>query len=72
MDSTFDINLKKRMAETMNSELDPELISPVTAGAEELPYYEETFPLSKQFRQSNMGEIPYSRNTNRMGKKPKD
>jgi hypothetical protein len=46
-------NFKRRLAETMESELEPEQITPNTAGAEELPY-DEKFPLVKQFNQTNM------------------
>lgn len=52
--SSFDDNLKKRMAETMGSESDPELVTPMTAGSEELPAYDECIPLVRQFRQTNM------------------
>lgn len=52
--STMDDNLKRRMAETMGSESDPELVTPMTAGSEELSEYNETFPLVRQFRQTNM------------------
>jgi hypothetical protein len=69
MASTFDENLKKRMAECWQSELDPEMVTPNTAGAEEEPYKEEVFTLTRQFRQSNMGSRPQSINTNRGGKK---
>lgn len=69
MASTFDTNLKKRMDECWNSELEPELVSPATAGVEELPYQEDTFPLTRQFRQSNMGSRPQSVNTNRGGRR---
>jgi hypothetical protein len=72
MSSTFDDNLKKRMTECWGSELDPEMVTPNTAGSEEEPYKDEVFPLIKQFRQSNMGDRPYSRNTNRGGKKPQE
>jgi len=47
-------NFERRLRETMDSELEPECYTPHTAGAEELPEYEETFPLTKQFNQSNM------------------
>ena len=70
--STLDDNLKKRMAETWGSELDPEMVTPNTAGSEEEPYKNEVFPLIKQFRQSNMGNTPYSKNTNRKSKKNED
>jgi hypothetical protein len=60
------------MAETWGSELDPEMVTPNTAGLEELPDYLEIFPIEKQFKQTNMGPVPYSRNTNRTNKKAKD
>lgn len=47
-------NFERRLRETMDSELEPEQITPNTAGAEELPEYVETFPLVKQFNQTNM------------------
>ena len=53
-ESTFDRNLKARMNVTMDSELEPELVTPMSAGAEELVEYEEIFPLTKQFGQTNM------------------
>jgi hypothetical protein len=46
-------NFERRLRETMDTESDPEQITPNTAGAEELPY-EENFPLVKQFNQTNM------------------
>jgi hypothetical protein len=44
-------NFEERLAETTQSELEPEFVSPVTAGAEELDY---DFPLIDQFKQTNM------------------
>ena len=52
--STFDTNLAKRMKVTMGSELEPEMITPNTAGQEELSEYDDVFPLTRQFRQTNM------------------
>jgi hypothetical protein len=63
MKSTKDDQFTKRLAETMDSELDPELITPMTAGAEELPQYQKTFPLTCQFKRSS-GTGTYSLNTN--------
>jgi hypothetical protein len=37
----------------MDSELDPEMVTPNTAGSEELDY-DEKFPLVDQFAQTNM------------------
>jgi hypothetical protein len=48
-----DSNFERRLKETMGSELEPEMITPNTAGEEELPY-EENFPLVNQFNQTNM------------------
>lgn len=47
-------NFERRLRQTMNTESDPEQFTPNTAGAEELPEYEENFPLTKQFNQTNM------------------
>ena len=47
-------NFERRLRETADSELEPELVSPQTAGAEELSDYEEIFPLPRQFKQTNM------------------
>jgi hypothetical protein len=44
---------ERRLKQTMDSELEPEQVTPNTAGAEELPY-DENFPLVRQFRQTNM------------------
>jgi hypothetical protein len=53
MKITKDDNFTRRLKETWGSELEPELVSPVTAGAEELPQYEDTFPLTKQFKRTS-------------------
>jgi hypothetical protein len=47
-------NFERRLKETMGSELEPEMVTPNTAGAEELPDYVENFPLVDQFNQTNM------------------
>ena len=47
-------NFERRLRETMDSELEPEQITPNTGGSEELPSYDDTFPLIRQFRQTNM------------------
>ena len=47
-------NFEDRLKETMDSELEPEQVTPNTAGSEELPEYDEAFPLVNQFRQTNM------------------
>jgi hypothetical protein len=47
-------NFTERLRRTSGSELEPEQVTPNTAGAEELPEYEEIFPLTRQFRQTNM------------------
>ena len=47
-------NFERRLRETMDSELEPEQVTPNTAGAEDLPEYEEVFPLVKEFNQTNM------------------
>jgi len=46
-------NFERRLRETMDSELEPEMVTPNTAGEEELPEYTEVFPLTKQFNQTN-------------------
>lgn len=46
-------NFERRLKKTMGSELDPEMITPNTAGSEELDY-DENFPLIDQFEQTNM------------------
>lgn len=47
-------NFERRLRQTMDSELESEFVTPQTAGAEELPEYEDTFPLTKQANQTNM------------------
>jgi len=47
-------NFERRLRTTMGSELEPEMITPNTGGAEALSEYEEIFPLTKQFNQTNM------------------
>lgn len=46
-------NFERRLRETMDSELEPELVTPTGAGAEEIDYTEK-FPLVEQFKQTNM------------------
>jgi hypothetical protein len=46
-------NFEERLHETMDSELDPEIITPNTGGSEELDY-DDKFPLIRQFRSTNM------------------
>lgn len=47
-------NFTRRLAETMDTETDSEFYTPMSAGNEELPEYEPTFPLVKNLRQTNM------------------
>lgn len=47
-------NFERRLRETNNSELEPEQVTPNSAGAEELPEYEQVFTLPRQFQQTNM------------------
>lgn len=47
-------NFTGRLSETMGSELEPEAVTPNTAGAEELTEYESVFPLTRQMNQTNM------------------
>lgn len=60
--SNFDDKLAARLRQTMGSELDPELATPMAAGPDEDPQMEEHLPISRQFRDTNMGGR-YSRNT---------
>lgn len=46
-------NFERRLKETMGTETDPEVFTPNTAGAEELPYNEK-FPLIDTLNQTNM------------------
>ena len=61
-------NFEERLKVTLGSELEPEYVSPETAGSEDLPEYIENFPLHKQFRQTNMT----SRATRGTGSVPSD
>ena len=65
-------NFARRLEETMNSELDPEHVTPQTAGAEELPEYESIFPLTEQFKQTNMHGRRGSRGTQSQRGKDQD
>lgn len=47
-------NFARRLKQTMDTESDPEMFTPNTAGAEELTSYEENFPLVEEFNQTNM------------------
>jgi len=47
-------NFERRLRETMDSELEPEMVTPWSAATEEIPEFEEQFPLVKQFGQTNM------------------
>lgn len=60
--STLDDNLRKRMAVTWDSETDPEMYTPMSAAAEEIPARADLFPLVKQFHSTNM-KSRYSRDT---------
>jgi hypothetical protein len=46
-------NFERRLKQTMGSELTPEMVTPNSAGAEELPYNEK-FPLVDEFNETNM------------------
>ena len=46
-------NFERRLRETMDSESEPEQVTPNTAALEEMPDREEVFPLVKQFNQTN-------------------
>ena len=59
-------NFHARLRSCIDSELEPEQVTPNTAGAEELPEYEEVFPLTQQFRQTNL------HGTNRTGRRNSD
>lgn len=56
-------NFERRLRETMDSELEPEQVTPNSAACEEMPDREEVFPLVKQFNQTN----GRGRNSGRMG-----
>jgi len=47
-------NFTRRLKETIGSELEPEQVTPNTAGSEELPSFDEIFPMIRQFNQTNM------------------
>jgi hypothetical protein len=47
-------NFEKRLKETMDTESDPEMYTPMSTGQEEMDYADEKFPLVKQFNQTNM------------------
>jgi hypothetical protein len=46
-------NFERRLRQTMNTESDPEVVSPQTAAIEELPY-EDVFPAVNNLNQTNM------------------
>jgi hypothetical protein len=58
MTSTKDDNFVRRLKETMGSELEPEMVTPQTAGCEETEG-KEIFPLVSVFNQTNMLDRPY-------------
>jgi hypothetical protein len=47
-------NFERRLRQTMDSELEPEMVTPNSAACEENPEKEEVIPLVKQFNQTNM------------------
>jgi hypothetical protein len=49
--SAFEKRLKMNLD---HGELEPELVTPMTAGNEELPEYCDTFPMVHTFKQTNM------------------
>ena len=51
-------NFEKRLRVTMDSELEPEMVTPNTAGCEETEG-QEIFPLVSFFNQTNMLDRPY-------------
>jgi hypothetical protein len=51
-------NFIRRLRETMDSELEPEMITPNTAGCEETEG-REVFPLVNVFNQTNMLDRPH-------------
>lgn len=46
-------NFERRLRETRDSELEPEMVTPNTAAYEEMVDREEVFPLVKQMNQTN-------------------
>jgi hypothetical protein len=65
-------NFERRLRETMDSELEPEQVTPNTAGAEDLPDYVEKFPLVEQFNQTNMKSPKRFRSTQSQAGKDND
>ena len=61
-------NFERRLKKTMNSESDPEMFTPNTAGAEELTSYTENFPLVEDFNQTNMRSKSGQRQRTNSGK----
>ena len=51
-------NFIRRLKETMDSELEPEMVTPNTAGCEETEG-KEIFPLVNTFNQTNMLDRPH-------------
>jgi hypothetical protein len=51
-------NFINRLRETMDSELEPEMVTPNTAGCEEQEG-REIFPLVNKFNQTNMRDRPH-------------
>jgi hypothetical protein len=51
-------NFERRLKQTFGSENDPEMVTPNTAGSEELPEFNENFPLIDTFSQTNMRGRP--------------
>jgi hypothetical protein len=51
-------NFIRRLKETMDSELEPEMVTPDTAGCEEQEG-REVFPLVNEFNQTNMLDRPH-------------
>jgi len=47
-------NFERRLKETMDSELEPEQVTPNTSGYEGTPDHAENFPLIDQFGETNM------------------
>ena len=48
----------RQLERCRDTNLDSELVSPETAGSEELPEYERNFPIERVFRQTNMRSRP--------------
>lgn len=58
MTSTKEDNFERRLRTTWDSELDPEMVTPNTAGCEEQEG-REIFPLVNKFNQTNMLVRPH-------------